>query len=218
MTSAAAPTAAAAAPPKRSFPVWAAILIAVLVLALIGGAVAFFVLLPMKRVATVSSADPGSLGFDAEPFDSNTIPASANASAGVESSATSEPVTTNPEPPAEPAPSAPAAAPAASALTQEDAIDTVGRMLDAMRRKKQSEALALVTKNMLADVSNDKTWFSPGPDVLISFEVQDATAKGDTMKVRVLEQWNSGPEKTTYVVVMTDTDGPKVDGIKWSSW
>ncbi|PKQ15297.1 MAG: hypothetical protein CVT67_10350 [Actinobacteria bacterium HGW-Actinobacteria-7] len=197
------------APPAakaRRFPVWIVIVVAAVVLLVGAGGVAAVVMLRAGGgTGSVSSADPGALGFDAEPFDPSATSAPAGDTGFDESAAASEPV------PAQPAPEA------TSALTSEVAIDTVGLMLNYMHQGRQSEAVGLADKNMLKDVSNDKSWFSPGPDVLISFEVQDATQSSDAFKVRVLEQWNSGPEKTTYDVVL-ENGTAKVDGIKWQSW
>lgn len=219
-----APSAPSELPaPARRFPAWAGVLIGVLVLLLVGGAAGgYYVFTQWRGGSTeISSADPGSLGFDAEPFDPNATVAVSDNSGFEEPSATEEPVATNPEPPAEePVAQEPvdlAGLVPAAQLTKEDAVDAVGSMLNYMHQGKEKQALALTTKNMLGDVNNDKTWFSPGPDILISFEVQDATRKGEGMKVRVLEQWNSGPERTTYTVVLTDGKA-KVDGIAWSSW
>jgi len=214
-------------PARRRRPVvWIAILIGVLVLGIAGAAWGLIALFPREQSTPVSSADPGSLGFDAEPFDPAAMPVAGSTDTGFEEpTATTEPTATYPEPPAqslesstpETPPDLSALVPPKKKLTKAEAIDAVGRMLDYMRRGKQGEAVALVTKNMLADVNNDKTWFSPGSDVFLSFEVQGTTKKGSKMKVRVLEQWNSGPERTTYDVVIKNGKH-KVDGIKWSSW
>lgn len=220
----ASPPAPAPAPPPqpaRRFPVWVAVLIGVLVLGAAAGAAAVYMKMQPKPKATASAADPGSLGFDAEPFDPAATPVgSASETLSGEPAATTEPEPeASPEPTATPTPEPEAAfeAPAQPELTASAAMKVVDRMLDYMNREKESQALALVTKNMLKDVNNDKTWFSPGKDVLISWEIQDAAKKGSAMRVRVLEQWNSGPERTSYDVVISGGK-LKVDGIKWSSW
>lgn len=157
-----------------------------------------------------SSADPGSLGFDAEPFDPNAVPPAAG-DTGFESEAAPSEAITAPPPPAVPA----AASQPAATLTTDAARDVVGRMLQAMHDGNADAAIALATARMQKTVNNDRTWFGPGPEVLISFEVRDAVSEGEGMKVYCIEQWNSGPEKTAYIVVLKDGT-PMVDLIEWS--
>ncbi|HET6350542.1 MAG TPA: hypothetical protein VFG89_00210, partial [Coriobacteriia bacterium] len=190
---------------KRSTPMVIAV-VAVLALCLVGAAVAGTIW-SQRSKPKAASADPGSLGFDEKPFDY-----ASSALASQTAAATPVPV---PETTAAPAPEATAApAPAPAALTPELATTTVTTMLQHMHDGKQADASALATPRMLATVGNDLTWFAPGPDVLISWEVKSAADEGGVMKVHLVEQWNSGSEKTAYSVILEGAQG-KVDNIEW---
>jgi hypothetical protein len=196
---------------KRRFPVWLAGVIAILVVG-IAAIVVVMVVLPRLRgneARIIAVVDPGALGFDSKPFDPNAELAPAEESAFDEptdtASAGASPGAT---------PEAPHATVSEPQLTPQAAKDVVGLMLQYMHDGRREEALALATPQMLKDVNNDKTWFSPGPDVFISFEIKDAVEEDGVLKVYVIEDWNSGPEKTRYSVILKDGK-PMVDGIEW---
>lgn len=190
--------------PKRRFPVWLAGGIAIAVVAVVAVVIVMVVLPRMRgnEARIIAVVDPGALGFDSKPFDPDAV------AAPTEEPAFEEP--TQAPSPAE----APHATVSEPELTPQAAQDVVGLMLQYMHDGRRDEALALATPQMLKDVNNDKTWFAPGPEVFISFEIKDAFEEDGALKVYVIEQWNSGTEKTRYSVIMKDGK-PMVDGIEW---
>jgi hypothetical protein len=102
--------------------------------------------------------------------------------------------------------SQPAAATPAPTFGEKDAIDTVGRFLNDIKDGDGSLAKKLATSRFK---SANPGWIF-GPLSEYSFEVTGAKKQGNAWAVTVDEQWQSGPEKATYTVVVVNGAG-KVD-------
>jgi hypothetical protein len=103
-----------------------------------------------------------------------------------------------------PPPAATTPAPPTS-LSKDQAIDVVGRFLDAQKSGRNAEMKKLATPRYLKD---DPTKFvGSAAEAFIQFEVVKAVKKGDTWLVTTKESWISGPENPTYHVVFQGGKG-----------
>lgn len=101
--------------------------------------------------------------------------------------------------------------PGGGALNPETALDAVGTMLVALQQDDIEGMKAVATKSMQADYPD---YFYPSSGAFIDFEVVDVFLDVDVYVVQVTEDWNSGPENVTYIVV--DEGGTaKVDAVMW---
>jgi len=110
--------------------------------------------------------------------------------AGFEASVIGGATKTNPEPP----PAAP------RTVTKSDAIDVVGRYLNAEKSGHNAEMKTYVTKRFLK--ADPGRFVGSAKEAFIRFEVVKAVKKGDTWLVYTKESWISGPETPTYYVVL----------------
>ena len=102
--------------------------------------------------------------------------------------------------------------PAAKTLTQAEAIDVVGRYLNAQKSGKNAEMKTYVTKRFLQ--ADPGRFVGSAKEAFISFEVVKAVKKADAWQVSTKESWISGPETPTYWVIL---DGGKalIDNQTW---
>lgn len=104
-------------------------------------------------------------------------------------------------PTAAPRGASPADAPvsAPKSLDEKTAIHVVGTFLDDMKRDRVKEARARVAQSFVDKVGGE-SYFTPARGTFLGFEVTGADTSGDGFWVHVDESWNSGPEKTSYLV------------------
>lgn len=96
-------------------------------------------------------------------------------------------------------------------LTPETAIDAVGTMLVALQQDDIAGMRAVATQSMQ---DSSPEYFSTTSGAFIDFEIVDAYQDAATYVVVVKEDWNSGPENLTYIVV-DDNGTARVDGVLW---
>lgn len=150
---------------------------------LIGGAIGGFVM-----VRALSGAEPSFASTPSvieEP--AQEMPAEQPAPAPApETSAESEPA---------------ADAPVANPLSAETAVDAVGNLLNYLKENNVDAARAHATRNF----QEEKDWFfMPAGGALASFEVTDVYQDQALWVVEVTEDWNSGPQKARYFVIVED--------------
>lgn len=110
-------------------------------------------------------------------------------------------------PPAE-EPAAQTEAPA-GAVNKETAAEAVGNLLSSLKNSDVEAARPHATRRFQED---DAWFFQPAGGALIQFEVVDVYPDAATWVVEVVEQWNSGPQKSLYFVVEEDNTA-RVDGV-----
>ncbi len=86
-------------------------------------------------------------------------------------------------------------------FTKANAIDAVGRMLNALRTDDMKTAKAYATARFKKE---DPGFFRPSSEAFLKFEVTGAVRDGGTWVVTVREEWISGPETVRYIVVLED--------------
>ncbi len=97
----------------------------------------------------------------------------------------------------------------ANPLNAETAVDAVGNLLNSLKNNDVDAARAYATRNF----QEEKDWFfAPAGGALIQFEVSSVYQDAALWVVEVDEDWNSGPQKSLYFVIVEDNT-PRVDGV-----
>jgi hypothetical protein len=212
---------AGASPGRRRTVLVVAGILAALAVLVAAGFGAAMLLAPHDRSTTTSAAtgNAGTLGFDTD------SPTAADQKTQTETAGTSTDATTGSSPEAtsapsgEPAVTQPASGvefppPPVAGVSKAQAIDTVGTFLNYVKEDQPRKARAMVTSHFLTFVGGE-SWFTPTSGTFMQFEVVSAVKSKGSWAVHVDEQWNSGPEKTTYTVIEKGGK-PMIDKIQWA--
>lgn len=99
----------------------------------------------------------------------------------------------------------------ADPLNAETAVDAVGNLLNSLKNDDVSAARTYATRNF----QEQESWFfAPAGGALAQFEVADVYQDAALWVVEVDEDWNSGPQKSRYFVIVEDNT-PRVDGVEF---
>ncbi|MDP2233979.1 MAG: RDD family protein, partial [Actinomycetota bacterium] len=99
----------------------------------------------------------------------------------------------------------------ANPLNAETAVDAVGNMLNSLKNDDVAAARTYATRNF----QEQESWFfAPAGGALAQFEVADVYQDAALWVVEVDEDWNSGPQKSRYFVIVEDNT-PRVDGVEF---
>ncbi len=94
-------------------------------------------------------------------------------------------------------------------LNAETAVDAVGNLLNSLKENDVKTARRYATRRF----QEDESWFfAPAGGALSSFEVANVYQDAGLWVVEVTEDWNSGPQKSRYFVIVEDNT-PRVDGV-----
>jgi hypothetical protein len=102
----------------------------------------------------------------------------------------------------------------ATVITKTEAVDVVGRILDARKNSRIAEAKSLATPDFQKDQAD--VFFTSSGDAFTNFQVTGAIQRGDVWYVKAKEDWISGTEYATYAVVTVNGKG-LVDGWETAS-
>ena len=111
----------------------------------------------------------------------------------------------------EPTADAPAETPPAqpNPFNAETAVNAVGNLLNSLKNDDVDAARKHATRNF----QKESWFFAPAGGALIQFEVTDAYPDAAIWVVEVDEEWNSGPQKSRYFIIVEDNT-PRVDGVE----
>ncbi|MDZ4168285.1 MAG: RDD family protein [Coriobacteriia bacterium] len=93
----------------------------------------------------------------------------------------------------------------------ETAVDAVGNLLNSLKENDVDAARAHATRNF----QEEESWFFvPAGGALIQFEVAKVYEDAGLWVVEVNEEWNSGPQKSRYFIIVEDNT-PRVDSVEF---